>query len=293
MYQIQSKFCFCTLAFGKRYRLLALLLAKDIEKYSPGTSFIVLTDKPDDFMAQSNIQAFKHRATSVKFYHDKRFAVAKALSMFNSCIFIDADMRILAPVPSDMTWLQEPGIKARSCDIMSIKYSNITNGTANKKLCREYRITKKAAQKLNVDAEWEKIKFVHEYLFSVTKDSGKETEFIKHWGILAPYYELNGVYDGEGNVVGLAAAKAGINISWSQMDGLSFFKEQTMLVRLQKGQVKMEDVAIYFEEQRKIEYSQRSLVEKIVVKFLKAIRALYTLTNLRLQTLFNPIFYYL
>ncbi len=293
MNQAQSKFCFCTLAFGKRYRSLALLLAKDIEKYSPGTSFIILTDKPSDFVEKSNIKAFKHQATSVKFYHDKRFAVAKALSMFNSCIFIDADMRILAPVPSDMTWLQEPGIKARSCDIMPIKYNNITDGTANKKLCREYRITKKAAQKLNVDVDWEKIKFVHEYLFSVTKDSGKETEFIKQWGILAPYYELNGVYDGEGNAVGLAAAKAGINISWNQMDGLSFFKEQTMVVRLKKGQVKMEDVAIYFEEQRKIEYSERSLVEKIVVKFMKAIRALYTLTNLRLKTIFNPIFYYL
>ncbi len=293
MNPIQSKFCFCTLAFGKRYRLLALLLAKDIEKYSPGTSFIVLTDKPNDFVKQSNIKAFKHQPTSVKFYHDKRFAVAKALSMFNSCIFIDADMRILAPVPSDMTWLQEPGIKARSCDIMPIKYTNITDGTANKKLCKEYKVTKKAAQKLNVDAEWEKITFVHEYLFSVTKDSGKETDFIKQWGILAPYYELNGVYDGEGNVVGLAAAKAGINISWSQMDGLSFFKEQTMVVRLRKGQVKMEDVAIYFEEQRKIEYSERSVLETIAVKSQKVIRALYRLIHLRLKSLFNPIFYYL
>lgn len=291
MNQIQSKFCFCTLAFGKRYRLLALLLAKDIERYSPGTSFIVLTDKPNDFVEQSNIKAFKHQPTSVKFYHDKRFAIAKALSMFNSCIFIDADMRVLAPVPSDMTWLQEPGIKARACDIMPKKYAKITDRTANKGLCREYKITKKAAQKLNVDAEWEKIKFVHEYLFSVTKDSGKETGFIEQWGILAPYYELNGVYHGEGNAIGLAAAKAGINISWSQMDGLSFFKDRTMVIKLKKGQVKMEDVAIYFEEQRKIEYLERSVLETITVKFIKAIRTLYILINLRFKTLFNPIFY--
>lgn len=46
MVQQENKFCFCTLALGKKYRALALLLAKDIEKYSPHTSFVILTDNP-------------------------------------------------------------------------------------------------------------------------------------------------------------------------------------------------------------------------------------------------------
>jgi len=43
MTQAEPEFCFCSLALGQKYRSLALLLAKDIEKYSPHTSFIVLS----------------------------------------------------------------------------------------------------------------------------------------------------------------------------------------------------------------------------------------------------------
>jgi hypothetical protein len=292
MNQIQSKFCFCTLAFGKRYRSLALLLAKDIEKYSPGTSFIVLTDKPDDFCEQSNILAFKHQATSVRFYHDKRFVVAKALSMFNSCIFIDADMRILAPVPNDMAWLQKPGITARVCNLMPKQHSEAITGNVEKKFYQEYLVTKKATSKLNLEKDWDNISYIYEYLFAVTKDCGKEIEFLKKWEIIAPYFEINGVYQGEGNAIGLAAAKAKFPIRGSEMNGISFFKAQTELIRIKKGQSKVEDMAIYFEQQRKLEYPERSFLENITTKLAKGLRIVYTLIALRIKTLRNLNFYY-
>lgn len=115
MIQSEKNFCFCTLALGKKYSALASLLAKDIEIYSPNTSFIILTDHPEEFSKYRQVLVFKHEQQGVKCYHDKRFAIAKALSLFNSCIFIDSDMRILASVPEDMQWLLTPGISARAC----------------------------------------------------------------------------------------------------------------------------------------------------------------------------------
>ena len=109
--QHTAGFCFCTLALGENYCNLALELAKDLEEYSPNTYFIILTDKPQYFYKQTNVLAFKHQQKSIGFYHDKRFAIAKALSLFNSCIFIDADMRILAAVPNDLRC--QPGVTAK------------------------------------------------------------------------------------------------------------------------------------------------------------------------------------
>ncbi|HIK08504.1 MAG TPA: hypothetical protein IGS40_28190 [Trichormus sp. M33_DOE_039] len=292
MDKYNTKFCFCTLAFGKNYRKLAILLAKDIEQYSPNTHFIVLTDYPQDFSAQANILAFKHKPKSAKLYHDKLFVVSQALSMFNTCIYIDADMRILAPVPQDMAWIQSPGITARVCEVMAKKYAKVLNGKANARLAKRFAITKKAAQKLALNFEDKNVKFVYEYLFAVTRDSGKEIEFLKQWEILAPYFELNGVYDGEGNAIGLAAAKAGLPVRWSEMEGISFFKDRTELVRVKKGQSKMKDVAKYFEQQKMIEFSENSLFEKLKIMLAKKVRFFYSLFRLRISSLSNFDFYY-
>jgi hypothetical protein len=290
--QAEPEFCFCTLALGKRYRALALLLAKDIEKYSPNISFVVLTDNPNDFSKQPNIKAFKHKKQGINCYHDKRFVVAKALSLFDSCIFMDADMRILAPVLQNMEWIRVPGIAARGCDVMPKKYAKVFNGIADGKLCKEFQVTKKAAQKLNLELENEKVRFVYEYLFTVTKDSGKEIEFLNYWDILANYFELNGVYDGEGNAIGLAAAKAGLQVRWCDMQGITFFKDKTELFKIKNGQSQMDKNSIYFQQQKMLEHPKRSFLEKVVIKASKKIEYLYSFVRLRMVSLNNFDFYY-
>jgi hypothetical protein len=287
-----AKFCFCTLAFGKNYRNLALLLAKDLEKYSPDTPFLILTDEPRDFSEQPNVLAFKHQQQSVKLYHDKRFAIAKGLSLFNSCIFLDADMRILAPVPQDMEWIKTPGINARACDIMPKKYAKVFAGNADSKLIKEFKVTKNIAQKLNLELNDGEVKFVYEYLFAITKYTGKEIEFLNQWETIAAYYELNGVYNGEGNAIGIAAAKAGLPVRWCAMDGINFFKDKTELVRLQKGESAMQDMKIYFDQQKNLEYPQQSLIKKAIIKIRKQIHYLYYLLRLRIVTLKKFDFYY-
>jgi hypothetical protein len=279
----QQQFCFCTLALGKVYRELAGLLAKDLELYSPNTTLIILTDQPQEFSKYSQVLAFQHQQQGVKCYHDKRFAIAKALSLFNSCIFVDSDMRILAPVAENMEWLLEPGISARACMDMPKKFAKALTKT-DKNFSREIEVIKKAAQFLNLDPECENVTFVHEYLFSVTKSAGKEIEFLETWGILAKYFELNGVYEGEGNAIGLAAYKAGLPVRWSEMSGISFFNNKTELIRIQKGQSNMDEMSKYFEEHGRIAHPKRSILEKIVFKVTKAIMHLYRAIKYRVVT---------
>ncbi|MEI1374527.1 hypothetical protein PQG02_19890 [Nostoc sp. UHCC 0926] len=279
----QQQFCFCTLALGKVYRGLASLLAKDLELYSPNTAFIVLTDNPQEFSKYSQVLAFQHQQQGVKCYHDKRFAIAKALSLFNSCIFIDSDMRILAPVPEYIEWLLEPGISARACMDMPKKFAKALTKT-DKYFSREIEVIKKAAQFLNLDPECENVTFVHEYLFSVTKSAGKEIEFLETWEILAKYFELNGVYEGEGNAIGLAAYKAGLPVRWSEMSGISFFNNKTELIKIQKGQSNMDEMLTYFQEHGKLAHPKRSILEKIVFKLSKAIMHVYRAIKYKVVT---------
>ncbi|MEH2121177.1 hypothetical protein [Nostoc sp.] len=279
----QQQFCFCTLALGKVYRGLASLLAKDLELYSPNTAFIVLTDNPQEFSKYPQVLAFQHQQQGVKCYHDKRFAIAKALSLFNSCIFIDSDMRILAPVPEYIEWLLEPGISARACMDMPKKFAKALTKT-DKYFSREIEVIKKAAQFLNLDPECENVTFVHEYLFSVTKSTGKEIEFLETWEILAKYFELNGVYEGEGNAIGLAAYKAGLPVRWSEMSGISFFNNKTELIKIQKGQSNMDEMLTYFQDHGKLAHPKRSILEKIVFKLSKAIMHIYRAIKYRVVT---------
>ena len=279
----QQQFCFCTLALGKVYRGLASLLAKDLELYSPNTAFIVLTDNPQEFSKYPQVLAFQHQQQGVKCYHDKRFAIAKALSLFNSCIFIDSDMRILAPVPEYIEWLLEPGISARACMDMPKKFAKALTKT-DKYFSREIEVIKKAAQFLNLDPECENVTFVHEYLFSVTKSTGKEIEFLETWETLAKYFELNGVYEGEGNAIGLAAYKAGLPVRWSEMSGISFFNNKTELIKIQKGQSNMDEMLTYFQEHGKLAHPKRSILEKIVFKLSKAIMHVYRAIKYRVVT---------
>jgi|GEM_PF-443741 len=266
-----TQFCFCTLAVGSKYRKLAVLLAQDIDKYSSGTSLIIATDKPEDFSDYPQVLAFKYKMQGVKYYHDKRFAIAKALSLFNACIFLDCDMRIVEEVPKEMAWLLEPGISARTCRTMAKKFANVADQKTPESLIQEFILSKKVAQAWHLAAGWLNILFVHEYLFSVTQGSGEEIkEFLRLWDNLANYYETNDCHGGEGNAISLAATKAGIPIRWSNMPGISFFNNKIEMIRIQKGESSMEEKSEYFKAHDTILFSQQpinSFIDKLNRKF--------------------------
>lgn len=266
------------MALGKNYCALALELAKDLEKHSPEIPLVVLTDSPKYFQAQSNVLAFPHHQVSFGCYHDKRFAIAKAISLFHSCLFLDADMRILAPIPSNIKWL--PGITAK------IVWKDITKHNKNR---FEIKLLHQMAKKLSLKLE--DVDFVHECLFVVTRDSGVELEFLKYWDKIAPYFELRGFYKGEGHTIGLAAAKVRLPIRRDAMSEIVFFKDKLELQAIKRGEVQASDKAEYFEKQRSLEYPQRSIINKTLNKAKTAYYNLYRLLNLVGITMMDFGFY--
>jgi hypothetical protein len=192
-------FCFCTLALGKRYRIMARQLAKDIEKYYPETKFVVLTDAPKDFMENKNVLAFKHKQRGIwACYNDKRFVLEKALDIFNAAIFVDSDVHI---------------IHAFNLKLGKGITGNFENMFFHLRKNNPKRliIIKKIADKIGV--RYKETRWIGESLFAVKKCEGRENNFLSQWNIITSYLELKGIHDGEGSVMGLAAEKIGFPIN--------------------------------------------------------------------------------
>lgn len=268
-----EKFCFCTLAVGERYRKHALVLAKDIQKQAPNISFLVLTDCPSDFAEYSQVIPVKHQLQSVKGYHDKRFVIEKSLLMFDTCMYLDADVRIISSVPTNMEWL--PGITARAgCSILK-------HNSRGGKVSKAMPIIEQVAQKLEIDLE--KTKWFHEFMFTVKKQSGAEIEFLKLWQTISYLFELQSTYGGEGNVMGLAAAKVGLTIRLDSEDRFLFFKDNIEKERIKYGKSNLENNQALFKAHKEIEYPNRSIWQKAFNKLVR--KATFVYRHLRLRYL--------
>ncbi|MCC5897158.1 MAG: hypothetical protein JJU32_04470 [Phormidium sp. BM_Day4_Bin.17] len=269
---MSNSYCFCTLSVGSRYRNHAKELARDVEKYAPGIPFVILTDKPDDFSEFSSVLAFYHRLQSVKGYHDKRLVLEKSLSLFESCIFMDADMRILSPVPDDLSW--NPGLTGRAGCALVKHLDNMNNN-------RKTEIVNKIAKAIQIDIE--EVKWLHEFSFVLRRQSGKEAEFFRAWQTLSYLFESEGLYSGEGYSMGLAAAKVGLNFSFDRTDWFEFFKDKIEKQRIKQGKSGLTDKTIYFEEHKAIENPPKSLLSKAIAKTFNQIFFYYRLLRLRRQ----------
>ncbi len=267
---LSQDFCFCTLAVGRRYRAHARMLARDIQEHSPNTLFVVLTDRPADFADYVHVLAMSHRLQSVQGYHDKRFAVEKALTQFEACMYLDSDVRILGPVPPVMDWL--PGITARTgC--------NILKHNSGETVRAELPAIEGTAQTLGLDLS--QTQWFHEFMFTVKKQDGAELDFLKFWQSISYYFELQGLYAGEGNVMGLAAAKAGVPVRFDSDDRFPFFKDNIEQVRLRHGQSDWDSKKRYFEIHRSIEHPDRTVIQKLRTKISKKLVFWYRWSRLR------------
>ncbi|MGY6529765.1 MAG: hypothetical protein ACXITR_07520 [Cyanobacterium sp.] len=256
----QQNYCFCTLAVGEKYRKLALLLAKDIDKYAPRIKFVVLTDKSNFFQNQKNIIAKQYTPISIKLYNDKRLVIEESLKIFNSCIFIDADMRIIDTVPEQINFLE--GIVAYSCYSI-IKHNTRKESSKKEKQKSRLNHIQKICKLLNLKIE--SIKFINEFFFYVTKSENTE-EFLRYWQLLAEYFESQGFYDGEGNIIGVAAAKANFNVIYDHEKKIKVFKDRVEIYNKQQGKETIDNLEYYLSIQRNIEYQQKTLWNKVVDK---------------------------
>ncbi|WP_228061991.1 hypothetical protein [Coleofasciculus sp. LEGE 07081] len=160
-------------------------------------------------------------------------------------------------------------------------------------LIRQFEFYQRMAKKLGLDIKTDPIIWIYEFLFVVTRDSGKEIEFLKYWGKLALYAELHGHHKHPAYAIGLAAAKAGLPIRHDVMNGIDFFDDRVEKVRISKGQSDSNAKQMYFEAQKALENPQGSISKKAMNKVVKYMEYGYHSTRLKVTTLIEDFdFYY-
>lgn len=219
----QAEICFCTLAMGQRYRAMAIELAADIAQNAPAATLVVYTDDPSDFQAIANIRAFRHQQQGILHcYHDKLFLLDQALSLYPVAICIDADTHFQHPLPENLDW--KPGITCYSENLIRhVKRYRPQN----------FDDLERVAKKLELTAEqWQNAAWIGEALFVLVRDrhtqagrtSDKARDFLRWWDKIGRYMELKSMYAGEGNFMGLAAAKVGLPL---HTEGFEELKQMT------------------------------------------------------------------
>jgi hypothetical protein len=253
--------CFCTSAFGEKYNLMAKLLARDLEQFASGYTFIIYTDRPHLFKDNLNVIAVKHVCRGVLPYHERRFAIRHALSISSSVMYLDADVRICATVPETLDFL--PGLTARSCGSMQKHFKKRIDRNPNSSELQHIKyVIEKMAHRIGVNIDSPDLKFINEFLFVVSTDEGRELEFLDIWGELAIYANTLGMYKHPTYAIALAAIKSNFPIYHSEMNGLDFFDDRIEKVRISKGQSTPEAKAHYFNQQNSIERVDRNLFQR-------------------------------
>lgn len=189
-------------------------------------------------------------------------------------------MRILAPISDNLPFCQ-PGITAK------IAWHNIVKHNKNQ---TQIQILQRITDKFDLDLK--DVSFVHECLFAVTKDQGRELEFLDTWERIAAYCELNKFYRGEGHAIGLAAAKIGWRVSVDPMSEICFFKDKLELDKIKSGDTELQEINAFLETQKKLEYPQMSLLRKLINKSHKIIMYLYRSLRLKIFNFTDIDFYY-
>jgi hypothetical protein len=221
--------CFCTLAIHAPYRQRARRLCAD----APQAAWVVLTDEPADF-ADLPVRAIRHVPTGpmaidylerfaptgngrgAAAYHDKRFALQAALQDFETAIFLDADSR-LGPLPPLDTF-------PIGLAVVPVVTKSIAE---HLETCGPWRLPafEALARDLMGDPEvLRSARWCHETFYAVTKD-GNEQRFFSAWDRAADFLQRQGVYSGEGGVMGLAAACAAWSTDYDALTSLVPFVE--------------------------------------------------------------------
>ncbi|HEY9621019.1 MAG TPA: hypothetical protein V6C78_11655 [Crinalium sp.] len=279
--------CFCTAAFGKEYVHLAKLLANDLYQFAPNRTFLVLTNKPKWFREHPNVIAIQHWCRGVLPYHERRFAIQQALSLAPSVMYLDADVRICAPVPEHQIF--QPGITARSCGVMQKHLQErFDRPSLSSALQRKKQIIEQMADKAGIDLNSPDVQFINEFLFVVTVDGGREQEFLRRWGELAIYADHLGMHKHPTYAMAFAAVKSGFPIYRSEMPGLDFFDDRIEKVKVSKGQSTADSKAKYLQAQAHIEQRPQSLPQRILRRVSKKTALSYNRARVQITSAVFP-----
>lgn len=256
---------------------MAQNLAQDLQEFAPDHIFVIYSDRPHTFKGNPNVLAVKHICRGVQSYHERRFAIWHALFISSSVMYLDADVRICAPLPTDLKF--NPGLTARSCgNLQKHLKSQIDKDPNCPKRQRKQYIVRSMAAHAEIDIDLPELKFINEFLFVVTKDNGKERDFLRYWGELAIFADTLGMHKHPTYAMAFAAEKGKLEIHHSNMVGLDFFDDRIERERIKKGKSSPEKKLKYFQQQNKIEQRDINI-------FRKSLRVIFNLIQLE----FNKI----
>jgi len=196
---------------------------------APRVPWIVLTDEPGEFK-DLPVRAIRHVPTgpmAVDFvtklpptgngrgrpaYHDKRFALQAALEEFETAIFVDADTRVrsMPRIPNF-----RPGIAAVKEVDASIAEHLSRWGSDRIAAFERLGVELTGDVEVIKSARW-----CSEALFAITKD-GNEGKFFEAWRRGAEFLHAQGLFSGEGGVIGLAAVCARWSVDYKTMRKLA------------------------------------------------------------------------
>ena len=247
---------------------MAKKLAEDLDAYARGIDFVIVTDRQEDFQTYANVKTYPYKQKSRVIVFDKLIALEKALELFDSAIFIDADSRIYDTLRQPLEF--QPGLTALSCcglksEMLRRRKNKMARPLPAKiaslpffspiKIWRflklKYRLNdelnkiKKKAKVLQrlsneIDVNYQKVKYVHEILFALTKAENKtEKSFFRFYYQISEYLQDHGFLSGQGYSMGFAAAKSGLPVTYrgnTFYPEFPYFKDRILSAKKAKGQ---------------------------------------------------------
>lgn len=198
-----AKLGLCTLATGSDYRAMARRLIVDLSSFAPGVPVCLGTDRPAQFRGMRGVSVIRIAGVDGRWqrYNAKRLVLRRAIAAAQTAVFIDADSRVTAPLPVTARW--PAGLSAA--------HENL-RAHLQRWWPANFEEVRDAAHAIGVpldSAPW-----IGESLYVLARDGGREQDFIKWWAYLGLRICRTGFRGGEGNIMGLAAAKAGLPVRW-------------------------------------------------------------------------------
>lgn len=204
--------CFATLAYGFQFRIHAKILAQDLLEWHPEVQFIVVTDHPEYFSALPNVKAIKYSPSGIRHcYHDKRQVIREAISLHSTCIYLDADCRILASVNFDELCREGVFFTAMYGENLNQKLAGEIDVGVNVHSPNGAVRRKKILHTISVheNVAFENITFINEVFFVVNSNFGDVGRFLDTWDYCAGYTTARLFEFGEGASIGIALEKMG------------------------------------------------------------------------------------
>lgn len=213
-----------TLALGNQFVMHAILLANDLLTYHPNSKFFVLTDRPEIFSGFKNVVAISHQFAGVRrCYHDKRFVIKKMLQLSDSCLFLDADSRLLGEIDFGELLAEGAFITCLHSKNLQIKL-HLDVELPEKKARRRSKILIDLAEKLGVD--FSNVTFVQEPLLVFQSRYGDINRFFAAWDFCAAYTAMRFFEFSEGSSIGLSVEMINAKISTLGKNPHWLFKDQ-------------------------------------------------------------------